>query len=244
MADKLRHDGRRLGELRDVAITAGFVSTADGSCLFELGKTRVICTASFDEDVPAWRANSGLGWVTAEYGMLPASTGKRKRRPIGKPDSRGVEIQRIIGRVLRSVVRFDRLGQNTITLDCDVLEADGGTRTAAITGAYVALCLAVENAAARGLCKPKVVEGAVAAASVGVVQGRAMLDLDYVEDSEAEVDMNVAMTSAGKFVEIQGSSERKPFDLAQLQAMLNLARRGMRKLARAQRQAIKDAKRS
>ena len=236
-----RHDGRRPGELRPVKITPGFVSTADGSCLFELGGTRVICTASFAEGVPSWRADSGLGWVTAEYGMLPASTGQRKRRPIGRPDSRGVEIQRIIGRVLRSVARFDRLGENTIVLDCDVLEADGGTRTAAINGAYVALSLASENAAARGLCDRRVVKDAVAAVSVGIVEGRALLDLDYLEDSAAEVDMNVAMTRAGKFIEIQGSSEKLPFDSEQLEAMLKLARRGTRQLARLQREAIEGA---
>ena len=238
MRSTQRHDGRHLGELRPVKITPGFVSTADGSCLFELGGTRVICTASFAEGVPAWRASSGLGWVTAEYGMLPASTGQRKRRPIGRPDSRGVEIQRIIGRVLRSVARFDRLGENTIVLDCDVLEADGGTRTAAMSGAYVALCLASQNAAARGLCHPRVVKDAVAAVSVGIVEGRVLLDLDYAEDSAADVDMNVAMTRAGKFVELQGSSEKQPFDSEQLDVMLKLARRGVRKLLRCQREAI------
>jgi ribonuclease PH len=242
MPYKRRHDGRRPDELREVTAIPGFVSTADGSCLLELGKTRVICTASFTEGVPAWRAGSGLGWVTAEYGMLPASTGQRKPRPIGRPDGRGVEIQRIIGRVLRSVVRFDRLGENTITLDCDVLEADGGTRTAAINGAYVALCTALENAASRELCGHGVVSGAVAAVSVGIAEGRVLLDLDYAEDSSAEVDMNIAMTSAGKFVEIQGSSEGKPFDLAQLEEMLKLARRGIRRLFRAQRSVIEGAK--
>jgi len=236
-----RHDGRRPGELRPVRITPGFVSTADGSCLFELGGTRVICTASFVEGVPAWRADTGLGWVTAEYGMLPASTGQRKRRPIGRPDGRGIEIQRIIGRVLRSVVRFDRLGENTIVLDCDVLEADGGTRTAAINGAYVALSLASQKAASRGLCSRKVVKGAVAAVSVGIVDGRALLDPDYSEDSTADVDMNVAMTGAGKFVEIQGSCEKLPFGSEQLDVMLKLARRGIRKLVRCQRQAIEGA---
>lgn len=199
----------------------------------------MICTASFTEGTPKWRTGSGLGWVTAEYGMLPASTGSRKSRPIGKADGRSVEIQRIIGRVLRSVVRFDKLGENTIHLDCDVLEADGGTRTAAITGAYVALALAVDKGFRAGLCKRGTLAGAVAAVSVGVVDGRVLTDLDYAEDSTAEVDMNIAMTNARKYVEIQGSSESKPFDAAQLDAMLNMARRGIGKLLGLQREAIK-----
>jgi len=199
----------------------------------------VICTASFTEGVPKWRANSGLGWVTAEYGMLPAATGSRKRRPIGKADGRSVEIQRIIGRVLRSVVRFDRLGENTIYLDCDVLEADGGTRTAAITGAYVALALAIEKGAKADLCKRSALSGAVAGVSVGMVGGRAVLDLDYVEDSAAEVDMNIAMTSGRKYVEVQGSSESKPFDTAQLDAMLRLAKSGIGRLLTLQQKTIR-----
>lgn len=238
MAKGKRHDGRRAGQLRPVKITTDFVSTADGSCLMEMGGTRVICTASFAEGVPKWRRNSGQGWVTAEYGMLPASTGSRKPRPIGRPDSRGVEIQRIIGRVLRNVVRFDRLGENTIVLDCDVLEADGGTRTAAISGAYVALALAVQKAFAEGLCERGTLKGPVAAVSVGIVEGKALLDLDYLEDSAAEVDMNVAMTPGGKFVEIQGSSERKAFDTGQLEAMLRLARGGIGSLLKLQKAAI------
>lgn len=238
MATPERHDGRKAGELRPVRITPGFVRSADGSCLIEAGGTRVICTASFEPSVPKWREKSQLGWVTAEYGMLPASTGRRKQRPIMKPDSRGVEIQRMIGRVLRSAVRFDRLGPNTVHLDCDVLEADGGTRTAAITGAQVALARAIAKAAAAGLCDARAISGRVAAVSVGIVDGRAVLDLDYVEDSAAEVDMNVAMTSGGKFVEIQGAAEGAPFDGDQLQAMLALARRGLRKLTGLQMQAI------
>lgn len=238
MAKRMRHDGRRAGELRPMKITPGFVSTADGSCLMEIGQTRVICTASFTAGVPKWRGDTGLGWVTAEYGMLPASTGARKRRPIGKPDSRGVEIQRIIGRVLRNVVRFDRLGENTIVLDCDVLEADGSTRTAAITGAWVALALALKAAADAGKCPRGVLRGGVAAVSVGIVEGRIVLDLDYVEDSIAQVDMNVAMMGRDKFVEIQGSSERGAFDGDQLTEMLALARRGVQKLLRVQKTAV------
>jgi ribonuclease PH len=178
--------------------------------------------------------------VTAEYGMLPASTGGRKSRPIGRPDGRGVEIQRLIGRVLRTVVQFERLGQNTIYLDCDVLEADGGTRAASVTGAYVALSLAAHKGEQAGVFRRGTVRGAVAAASVGLVKGQAVLDLDYAEDSTAEVDMNVAMTRDGKFVEVQGTSEGRPFDAEQLQAMLRLARRGTRELFRVQRKAIAD----
>lgn len=238
MAKAKRHDGRSAAELRPVKITPGFVRSADGSCLIEVGKTRVICTASLTPGVPGWRKDSGLGWLTAEYGMLPASTGSRKARPIGKPDSRCVEIQRLIGRVMRNAVRFDRLGENTIVLDCDVLEADGGTRTAAITGAQVALALAVERGIKAGLCAKTTLRGSMAAISVGIVEGRVLLDLDYPEDSAAHVDMNVAMTRSGKFVEIQGSSERNPFDSAQLDEMLRLAKRGISKLVKIQAQAI------
>lgn len=238
MANRKRHDGRTPTQLRPVRITPGFVRVADGSCLIEMGGTRVICTASFSEGVPKWRVGRGLGWVTAEYGMLPASTSSRKRRPIGKPDSRSVEIQRIIGRVLRNVVRFDKLGENTIILDCDVLEADGGTRTAAITGAQVALSLAINKACRSSRCRTGVLRGMVTAVSVGIVNGRAVLDLDYPEDSTAEVDMSVAMTSGGRFVEIQGSSERQAFTGVQLDEMLRLAKRGIRKLIGIQREAI------
>ncbi len=207
-----------------------------------MGGTRVICTASFAGGVPRWRADRGLGWVTAEYGMLPASTGSRKARPSLKPDSRGIEIQRLIGRTLRSVVRFDKLGENMITLDCDVLEADGGTRTAAITGAYVSLALAVDRARRAGLCKAGTLGAAVAAVSVGIVGGRAVLDLCYAEDAAADVDMNVAMTRGGKFVEVQATSEGASFDGEQLQSMLHLARGGIRKLLSAQSAAISRGK--
>ena len=242
MATK-RLDGRRLNELRPVTIQSGFVGSADGSCLIEMGGTRVICTASVEAGVPRWRKDSGLGWVTAEYGMLPASTGQRKRRPTAKPDSRGVEIQRLIGRALRGVIRFDRLGENTVALDCDVLEADGGTRTASITGAYVALAMAVNKGIADGQFKRGVLSGQIAAVSVGIVDGQAMLDLCYVEDSAADVDMNVAMLSRGRFVEVQATGEDGWFDQSQLDAMLTLARRGIRQLLTAQKQALgKEAK--
>ena len=226
--------------MRPVSITPNFIGSADGSCLMELGRTRIVCTASIVQGVPRFRLASGLGWVTAEYGMLPGSTGERKSRPVHRPDGRSVEIQRLIGRVLRSVVRFDRLGQNTMYLDCDVLEADGGTRTASITGAYVALALAAARGQGGGVFARGAVGGAVAGVSVGIVDGRAVLDLDYAEDSNAAVDMNVAMTRSGKFVELQGTSEGGPFDGEQLAAMLRLARRGIRKLLQAQRRTIAD----
>ena len=233
-----RIDARRANQLRPVKITPDFVRTADGSCLIEMDGTRVICTASIENSVPQWRDESDGGWVSAEYGMLPASTGRRKSRPTVKPDSRGIEIQRLIGRSLRSIVRFDRLGANSITLDCDVLEADGGTRTASITGAYVALQKAVEKGVAAGLFKKGVLQGAVAAVSVGIINGKAMLDLCYAEDSTADVDMNVVMTSSGKFVEIQGTSEAAPFTSAQLQQMLTLAKKGIRELLKIQKQTL------
>lgn len=233
-----RIDSRLASQLRPVKITPDFVKTADGSCLIEMGGTRVICTASIESSLPKWRDESAGGWVSAEYGMLPASTGQRKSRPGLKPDSRGIEIQRLIGRSLRSVVCFERLGANSITLDCDVLEADGGTRTASITGAYVALQRAVEKGVANGLFKKGVLRGAVAAVSVGIINGKAMLDLCYAEDSTADVDMNVVMTASGKFVEIQGTSEAAPFTAAQLQQMLTLAKKGIRELLKIQKQAL------
>ena len=240
MAGSKRHDGRRADQLRPVKITSGFVRGADGACLIETGGTRVICTASFCKGVPRWRKGSGLGWVTAEYGMLPASTGARKARPAGKGDSRGIEIQRMIGRALRNVVRLDRLGENTIYLDCDVLEADGGTRTASVTGAQVALSLAVARGARSGACGRSAVVGRVAAVSVGIVDGQALLDLDYAEDSRAQVDMNVAMLRGGTFVELQGTAERTPFTDEQLWRMLARARRGIARLFRIQAQAIRN----
>jgi ribonuclease PH len=234
-----RHDGRRAHQLRPVTITPDFVRTADGSCLIETGGTRVICTASIVPGVPRWREKLQQGWVTAEYGMLPASTARRKPRPAGKPDSRGTEIKRLIGRVLRSVVRFDRLGLNTIHLDCDVLEADGGTRTASVTGAQVALSRAVRAGREQGLFQRGAVPGLVAATSVGIVDGMAMLDLDYLEDSTAEVDMNVAMTTGGKFIELQGTAEREAFTREQLTDMLDLAEKGIKRLMTRQRKAIR-----
>ncbi len=233
-----RHDGRKVDELRPLRITPGYLGSADGSCLFEMGRTRLICTACIVPEVPKWRQEAGLGWVTAEYGMLPASTGRRKARPLEKPDSRATEIQRLIGRVLRSVVRFERLGTHTIYLDCDVLEADGGTRTAAINGACIALALAARKGEADGRFARGVLTGLVSGVSVGVVQGTPVLDLDYREDSAAEVDMNVALTAGGKFVELQGTAEGAPFTTAQLDRMLALARKGARRIAQEQKRTL------
>ena len=238
MTKFIRQDKRTAAQLREVKITPHFVSTADGSCLIEMGGTRVICTASIETKVPKWLAESEKGWVTAEYSMLPASTGSRKRRPIGKPDSRSVEIQRLIGRALRSVVNLHKIPGIQITVDCDVLEADGGTRTASITGGQVALALAIQKAQQLDLAMPKALTGHIAAISVGIVDDTCLLDLPYVEDSIAEVDMNVAMTSKGEFIEIQGTSEGKPFTQDQLFKMLNLAKRGINKLIKLQKQAI------
>lgn len=234
-----RHDGRRPDELRPLKIVPDFVRTADGSCLVEMGRTRVICTACFVANVPEWRKNSGLGWLTAEYGMLPASTTSRKSRPGAKPDGRSVEIQRLIGRALRGVVDMSKMADNTLYLDCDVLEADGGTRTAAINGAYVALALAAKRGKSLGRCSAGLVTGAVAAVSAGVVAGRPVLDLDYKEDSGADVDMNVVMTDDGRFVEVQGTAEHEPFGERQLAGMLALARKGIRQILKIQEKTIK-----
>jgi len=239
----LRPDGRKAGELRPVTVEVDFIPSASGSCLIAFGRTRVICTASFVPDVPPWLRGGGLGWVTAEYGMLPGSTGSRKRRPAGKPDSRGTEIQRLIGRVLRCVVRRERLGENTVYLDCDVIEADGGTRTASITGAYIALTRALAEAERQELVRPGALSGGVAAVSVGVVDGASLLDLDYAEDSRADVDMNVAIAAGGRYVEVQAAAERAAFTGEQLDEMLKLARRGCRQLSVVQREAVARRKR-
>ncbi len=234
----VRGDGRKAGTLRPVTVEVDYIRSAGGSCLIAFGRTRVICTASFVVGVPPWLSGQGLGWVTAEYGMLPASTGSRKRRPGGKPDGRGTEIQRLIGRVLRGVVRRERLGENTVYLDCDVIEADGGTRTASITGAYIALARALAVAEKQDLVRPRVLAGSVSGVSVGVVDGVCLLDMTYAEDSGAEVDMNVAITAAGRYVEVQASAERATFTPDQLAEMLKLARRGCRRLATIQRDAV------
>jgi ribonuclease PH len=238
-----RNDGRAPAELRPVAITPGFMSTATGSALIEAGGTRVICTASVDEDVPRWMQGKGRGWVTAEYSMLPASTGERKKRDVskGRPDGRTVEIQRLIGRSLRGVVDFEGLGERTVWIDCDVLEADGGTRCAAITGGYVALELALRRVMAEGKLERLPLTQSVAAVSTGMVDGRPLLDLDYSEDSRAEVDANVVMTGDGGLVEVQATAERTPLSRASLDELLALAADGIAELRTAQEVAVAAA---
>jgi ribonuclease PH len=235
-----RSYGRVAGALRPVAIEPGFVRTATGSALISAGETRVICTASVQEGVPRWLAGQERGWLTAEYGMLPASTGERKARDIskGRLDGRSVEIQRLIGRSLRSVIDLGVLGERTIYLDCDVLQADGGTRCAAITGAYVALGLACAALIEKGLLERSPLTGSVAAVSCGIVDGRALLDLDYGEDSRAEVDANVVMTGDGALVEVQATAERTPLSRAHLDELLALAADGIKQLRRAQKRAL------
>jgi ribonuclease PH len=243
VTDGPRNDGRAPNELREIAITPGFVRTATGSALIEAGGTRVICTASVDEEVPRWMQAQGRGWVTAEYSMLPASTGERKRRDVskGRPDGRTVEIQRLIGRSLRGIVDFEALGERTVWIDCDVLEADGGTRCAAITGGYVALELALRRVMSEGKLEALPLTQSVAAVSTGMVDGRALLDLDYSEDSRAEVDANVVMTGDGGLVEVQATAERTPLSLASLDELLALASDGIAALRTAQEDAVAAA---
>jgi len=235
-----RSYGRAADGLRPTTIQPGFVATATGSCLISVGETRVICTASAQDSVPRWMAGRGRGWVTAEYGMLPASTGDRKQRDVtkGRPDGRTVEIQRLIGRALRGVIDFEALGENTIWLDCDVLTADGGTRCASITGAYVALALATDVLIGRGTIDRSPLTGEIAAVSCGIVGGVPLLDLDYSEDSTAEVDANVVMTGDGGLVEVQATAERTPLSRAHLDELLALAQSGIEELRAVQQGAI------
>src|SRR5690348_6457368 len=241
MTDTLaRSYGRAADGLRPTTIQPGFVATETGSCLISVGEPRVICTASAEESVPRWLAGKGRGWVTAEYGMLPASTGDRKQRDVskGRPDGRTVEIQRLIGRSLRGVADLNALGERTIYVDCDVLEADGGTRCASITGGFVALSLAVRQLLEQGLLERSPLTGSVAAVSCGVVEGVPLLDLDYPEDSTAEVDANVVMTGDGGLVEVQATAERTPLSRAHLDELLALAQAGLEGLRAAQEQAL------
>ena len=239
MSDR-RPAGRAPGELRPVTIEPGFVSTATGSALISCGGTRVICTASIEEGVPRWRKGSGLGWLTAEYGMLPASTGERRPRDIsrGRLDGRTVEIQRLIGRSLRGVIDFEALGERTVWIDCDVLTADGGTRCASITGGYVALARALQTLVDNKSLPKLPLSGSVAAVSCGMVDGVALLDLDYPEDSAAEVDANVVMTGEGGLIEVQATAERTPLQRAHLDDLLALAATGIERLREAQDAAI------
>jgi ribonuclease PH len=236
-----RKDGRAPDELRPTSIAPGFVRTATGSALISCGETRVICTASVQDSVPRWMVGKGRGWLTAEYGMLPASTGERKQRDVskGRPDGRTVEIQRLIGRSLRGVVDFRALGERTIYVDCDVLQADGGTRCASITGGYVAVALAARRLVAEGRLAASPLTGSVAAVSCGVVDGVALLDLDYPEDSTAEVDANVVMTGDGGLMEVQATAERTPLSRAHLDDLLALAQRGIEGLREVQAAAVR-----
>jgi len=235
-----RSYGRAADQIRPITIEPGFVRTATGSALISVGETRVICTASVQESVPRWMMGRGRGWVTAEYGMLPASTGERKQRDIskGKADGRSVEIQRLIGRSLRGVVDFEALGERTIYVDCDVLQADGGTRCASITGGMVALELAVAKLLQEGRIEQTALTGSVAAVSAGVVDGVPLLDLDYSEDASAEVDANVVMTGDGGLVEVQATAERTPLSRAHLDDLLLLAEAGIGLLRVAQQSAV------
>lgn len=230
---------RAAPDVRPVSIEPGFVRTASGSALYSQGETRVICTASLTDSVPRWLEGRGRGWVTAEYAMLPASTGERKQRDVsrGRQDGRGVEIQRLIGRSLRSVVDMKALGERSVYVDCDVLQADGGTRCAAITGGFVALQLAFHGLVSAGDLERLPLTGSVAAVSVGVVDGAALCDLDYAEDSGAEVDANVVMTGAGGLIEVQATAERMPLERASLDELLVLADGGIARLREAQERA-------
>jgi ribonuclease PH len=239
-----RNDGRAYNELRPVKITPGFLPYAEGSVLIEMGETRVVCSASVDERLPPFLRNSGQGWITAEYSMLPRATQQRTSRATGRggPSGRTHEIQRLIGRSIRAAANMRLLGERTITLDCDVLQADGGTRTAAITGAYVAFALAVNRLLEAGKIQRNIITNEVAAISVGVVENTPLLDLKYDEDSRAEVDMNVVCTGDGRFIEVQGTAEREPFCREQMDNLLALAMTGLDALVAIQRETVVQAK--
>ena len=236
----MRIDGRNADEMRPIKVNRGFLKHAEGSLFIEVGETKVLCTATVEDKVPVFLRSTGQGWVTAEYGMLPRATKTRTPREsaTGRASGRTFEIQRLIGRSLRAVIDLTRLGERTVLVDCDVIQADGGTRTTAITGAFVAMADALSGPQESGLLKGPPLKDFVAAVSVGSVEGRLMLDLNYVEDSMADVDMNVVMTGAGKFVEVQGTAEEVPFDKEQLDQMLQLAMRGIEKLVDLQRQLL------
>lgn len=237
----MRPSGRAPDQLRDIKLTRNFTKHAEGSVLVEFGDTQVICTASVEERIPRWLKGQGKGWVTAEYGMLPRSTGSRMNREAarGGQGGRTMEIQRLIGRSLRAVVDLEALGERVVTIDCDVIQADGGTRTAAITGGYVALADAVQHLLDQKLISRNPLYGQLASISVGIHKGTAVLDLDYAEDSNAETDMNVVMNDAGAFIEVQGTAEGHAFRMDELQSMLALARKGISELIEKQSEALK-----
>jgi len=238
----MRPSTRRPDELRPIEITRHYTKHAEGSVLVAFGDTRVICTASVEERIPRWMRGQGLGWVTAEYGMLPRSTGDRMGREAarGKQGGRTLEIQRLIGRSLRAALDLKRLGERTITLDCDVIQADGGTRTASITGACVALSDALRHIRGLGLIEQDPLQQLVASVSVGIYAGEAVLDLDYAEDSNAETDMNVVMDEQGGFIEVQGTAEGAAYSRGELNSLLDLAEQGIREIIQIQRQALAD----
>lgn len=236
----MRNDGRKAGALRKITITRNFIKHAEGSVLVEFGETKVICNASVEEGVPPFLRGKGSGWVTAEYAMLPRSTHTRSPRESakGKIGGRTHEIQRLIGRSLRAIIDLTALGERSIHLDCDVIQADGGTRTASITGAYIALADAVSGLVAKGLLSANPIREAVAAVSVGIVSGEVLLDLDYSEDSTADVDMNFVLTSTGRFVEVQGTAEAEPFTVEQMDEMRQVALAGVKQLLAIQQEAL------
>jgi ribonuclease PH len=236
-----RRDGRKNNELRKIKITSGYIKYAEGSCLIEIGDTKVITTATIEDTVPPFLRGKGVGWVTAEYGMLPRSCKTRVQREAakGKLGGRTHEIQRLIGRSMRTVVDMPALGERTIWMDCDVIQADGGTRCASITGSFVSLALALNKMREDGLIKKIPISDYVAAVSVGMVEGRSVLDLNYDEDSTAEVDMNIIMTGSGRFIEVQGTAEREPFDKKQMDSLLKLAKDGIEELIGAEKKILK-----
>ncbi|MEX1198819.1 MAG: ribonuclease PH [Pseudohongiellaceae bacterium] len=240
MSEQQRPSQRQPDQLRDIRLTRHYTKHAEGSVLVEFGDTKVICTASVEENVPRFLKGSGQGWVTAEYGMLPRSTGSRMDREAarGKQGGRTVEIQRLIGRSLRAAVAMEKLGENTIRIDCDVIQADGGTRTASITGGCVALVDAVNSLLKRGLIKEDPIQQLIGSVSVGIYNGVPVLDLDYAEDSTADTDMNVVMTEQGRFIELQGTAEEGDFDFAELEQMATLARKGIGELVAMQKKVL------
>ena len=239
--DFLRKDGRKTDELRSINFIPNFIDYPEGSVLVQMGNTRVLCNVTIQESVPAWMAGRGKGWMTAEYAMLPRATHTRTERENKGPGARSQEIKRLIGRSLRKAVDLTKLGERTILLDCDVLQADGGTRTASITGGYVALVIALNRQIEKGMCDTQVLQKPVAAVSVGILDGHEILDLCYFEDSNADVDMNVVMSEKGEFIEIQGTSEGLTFQRSQMNSLLDLAEHGISKLIEMQKEILAES---